>query len=177
MVTISEMDDEENNVESSDKVQNPQNLHDLLVFLSYPCFLYLQAVFEISEKLAKLRNIPDTEKTHIALLNSRIDEQSQLIMILKKRHDENVVRCMAAERMNKELEEFRDNAKSDLRTAHRRYEMLENRFQELAENHEQMIVFKVRFFIHCQAIRNTCNNISTSNITRFTLSTIFCGLL
>jgi len=103
----------------------------------------LQAVSEISEKLAKLRNIPDLEKTHTALLNSRIDEQSQLIMVLKKRADEHLVRLMAVERINKDLEEFRDSAKSDLEKEYRRYNMLDKRFNELAENHEQMIAIKV----------------------------------
>ena len=42
--------------------------------------------------LSKLNNLTADEKGELGLLRSRIDEQSQLIMILKNRADEHLLR-------------------------------------------------------------------------------------
>lgn len=62
---------------------------------------------EIQTNLTKLRALTQDDKTENALLRSRIDEQSQLIMILKQRTDEAVNQAKTLERMNDELRAFR----------------------------------------------------------------------
>lgn len=76
------------------------------------------------------------------MLRSRIDEQSQLIMILKNRADEAITRIQTLEKINKELTDFRDNAKEDLNHEIRKFNLLDARFNDLAANHEEMIKFK-----------------------------------
>ena len=76
------------------------------------------------------------------MLRSRIDEQSQLIMILKSRADEAFSRTSTLERINKELTEFRDNAKENLDHEIRKFNLLDRRFNDLASNHEEMIKYK-----------------------------------
>ena len=92
--------------------------------------------------LAKLKALSEDDKTENALLRGRIDEQSQLIMILKQRADEAVFKVRALERINQELEEFRDNAEEEFRLQNKKYNMLDARFSDLAHNHEEMIKIK-----------------------------------
>ncbi|XP_061485607.1 coiled-coil domain-containing protein 89 [Rhineura floridana] len=94
------------------------------------------------EALEKLQGLSDGEKGEKALLRSRLHEQSQLICILKKRADDQLLRCKALEQINTELEEQRmaDALRLDSQT--RRVQQLEERFMDLAANHEDMIHFK-----------------------------------
>ena len=52
-------------------------LHDLVL-------LFWKDMGDIQENLRKLRALSEDDKSEAAMLRSRIDEQSQLIMILKQ---------------------------------------------------------------------------------------------
>ena len=97
---------------------------------------------DMQNSLEKLKNLAKDDKTENALLRSRIDEQSQLIMILKQRADEVTSKTSTIERINKELLEFRDNAKEMLDSEIRKNDLLSKRFDELAYNHEEIIKYK-----------------------------------
>ena len=58
---------------------------------------------ELQTNLSKLKALSEDDKTENALLRSRIDEQSQLIMILKQQTDEAVNRARSLERTNEGL--------------------------------------------------------------------------
>lgn len=92
--------------------------------------------------LSRLRGLAENEKTENAMLQSRLDEQSQLIMILKQRSDEKGTQLKTVERMNEELTQFRKEATSQLDRELKKNNMLEGRFNELAENHSEMIKIK-----------------------------------
>lgn len=92
--------------------------------------------------LSKLKGLAKDDKTENAMLRSRIDEQSQLIMILKNRADEAFSRIATLERINQELTEFRDNAKDNIDHEIRKFNLLDKRFNDLASNHEEMIKYK-----------------------------------
>ncbi|XP_060600942.1 coiled-coil domain-containing protein 89-like [Ruditapes philippinarum] len=92
--------------------------------------------------LSKLKGLAKDDKTENAMLRSRIDEQSQLIMILKNRADEAFSRTSTLERINKELTEFRDNAQENINHEIRKFNILDKRFNDLASNHEEMIKYK-----------------------------------
>ncbi|XP_007430721.2 coiled-coil domain-containing protein 89 [Python bivittatus] len=94
------------------------------------------------DHLEKLHGLSDGEKGEKALLHSRINEQSQLICILKKRADDQLLRCKALEQVNTELEEMRMADALRLESQTRRVQQLEQRFMDLAANHEDMIHFK-----------------------------------
>jgi len=92
--------------------------------------------------LSKLKGLAKDDKTENAMLRSRIDEQSQLIMILKNRADEAITRIQTLEKINTELVSFRDNAKEQLDHEIRKFKLLDGRFNDLASNHEELIKYK-----------------------------------
>ena len=97
---------------------------------------------DMQENLAKLKNLSEDDKTEHAMLRSRINEQSQLIMILKQRSDESVVKIRTLEKMNAELESFRNEATEKFEQELRKFNILDQRFEDLASNHEELIKFK-----------------------------------
>ncbi|XP_053160284.1 coiled-coil domain-containing protein 89 [Hemicordylus capensis] len=92
--------------------------------------------------LEKLQGLSGGEKGEKAMLRARLHEQSQLICILKKRADEHLLRCKALEQVNTDLEEMRMADTLRLESQTRRVQQLEERFMDLAANHEDMIHFK-----------------------------------
>ena len=96
----------------------------------------------MQHNLSKLRSLAADDKSENALLRSRIDEQSELIMILKQRADESVLSTKTLERINKELEDFRAKAQEELDLQIRKTNMLDARFNDLASNHQQLIMIK-----------------------------------
>ncbi|XP_072029428.1 coiled-coil domain-containing protein 89-like [Amphiura filiformis] len=101
-----------------------------------------QDIDEMQGNLDKLRNLSHDDKTENAMLRSRIDEQGQLICILKQRADEALTRSQTLERVNKELERFRGEAQEIIDNEIRKFKLLDQRFYELADNHEEMIRIK-----------------------------------
>ncbi|VTJ66464.1 Hypothetical predicted protein [Marmota monax] len=96
----------------------------------------------LREALANLRGLSEEEKGEKAMLCSRIQEQSQLICILKRRADEALERCQILELLNSELEEKRMQEAQKLKAQSEHALKLEDRFRTLAANHELMIRFK-----------------------------------
>ncbi|XP_073526272.1 coiled-coil domain-containing protein 89 [Phyllobates terribilis] len=82
------------------------------------------------------------EKTEMGLLRSRLDEQSQLICLLKRRADDTLLRCQGLEADNRQLESRSADTERLLSAEKRRAEQLEERFGLLADNHQDMIRFK-----------------------------------
>lgn len=96
----------------------------------------------LREALANFRELSEEEKSEKGLLRSRIQEQSQLICILKRRSDEALERCQILELLNSELEEKRMLEVKKLKAKNEHAQKLEKRFMTLAANHELMIRFK-----------------------------------
>ncbi|XP_006895341.1 PREDICTED: coiled-coil domain-containing protein 89 [Elephantulus edwardii] len=96
----------------------------------------------LKEALANLRELSEEEKSEKAMLRSRLDEQSQLICILKRRSDEALERCQVLELLNVELEEKRVEEAEKLKAQSKQAQKWEERFMTLAANHELMIRFK-----------------------------------
>ncbi|XP_051883613.1 coiled-coil domain-containing protein 89 isoform X2 [Pristis pectinata] len=92
--------------------------------------------------LEKLRGLSQEDKTENAMLRSRIDEQSQLICILKQRADEFIRRCQTLEAINADLENQCENFKQQLEGELKLSAQLEERFMDLALNHQEIIKFK-----------------------------------
>jgi len=85
------------------------------------------------------RGLSDDERSENALLRSRIDEQSHLIMILKQRSDEAMQTADSLNKRNTLLEDESEQISNNLTVQMRRYDVLESRFNDLASNHRQMI--------------------------------------
>jgi len=97
---------------------------------------------QMQENIQKLRALSEDDRNENAKLNSRIDEQCQLIMVLKRKADDSTVKLQTLEKINKELLDFRDQADSMLKTELKKYNILDGRFNQLVENHEEMIHIK-----------------------------------
>ena len=85
------------------------------------------------------RGLSEDERSENALLRSRIDEQSQLIMTLKQRADEALQTANSLDKHNTSLLADCKQAHDDLAVERKRYNLLESRFNHLASNHQQMI--------------------------------------
>ncbi|KAM4700675.1 coiled-coil domain-containing protein 89 [Discoglossus pictus] len=107
--------------------------------------------------LSKLGLLPWDEKTENGLLRSRLDEQSQLICLLKRRADETLQRCQALERISQELERKSEEAQSRLLAEKKRGDQLEERFNMLASNHQDMIRFKDEYKRQNEELRAECD--------------------
>nr|KAG5709428.1 hypothetical protein BaRGS_029277 [Batillaria attramentaria] len=124
-------------------------------------------VQEMRETLSKLKNLKEDDKNEAGMLRSRIDEQSRLIMVLKQRADEEIIRAQTLDRVNKELIEFRDHADDLLKNELRKYNILEGRFQHLATNHEEMIKIKDEYKRVNQELREENARIKSENARLF----------
>ncbi|XP_007448882.1 PREDICTED: coiled-coil domain-containing protein 89 [Lipotes vexillifer] len=96
----------------------------------------------LREALANLRGMSQEENSEKAMLYSRIQEQAQLICILKRRSDEALERCRILELLNTELEEKGMQDAEKLKAKSEQAQRLEERFMTLAAHHELMIRFK-----------------------------------
>lgn len=105
------------------------------------------------EALAKLRGLAADDKTENAMLRSRIEEQCELIMILKQRADEVSKELKTSQRICETLEEFRKNAQGSIDMEVQKCEMLDRRFNELADNHAELIKFKDQYKCENEVLR------------------------
>ena len=135
--------------------------------LIWPTVTIFQDMQEMQENLAKLKALKADDKTEAAMLRSRIDEQSKLIMILKQRADEEIIRAQTLDRINKELTDFRENADSMLKNEIRKFTLLEGRFHSLAANHEEMIKFKDEYKRVNQELREENARLKNENARLF----------
>ncbi|XP_026151703.1 coiled-coil domain-containing protein 89 [Mastacembelus armatus] len=98
-------------------------------------------VDSIQRSLEKLLSFSAEDTAETGLLRSRIDEQSNLIWLLKERADDLVLRCQALQKINTELEERVINCQKQLDEERENAEILEKRFMHLADNNQAIIAF------------------------------------
>ncbi|NWW28020.1 CCD89 protein, partial [Falcunculus frontatus] len=77
-----------------------------------------------------------------ALLLSHLEQHHHLISMLKKKEDDTHECCRQLEQLNMELEKLRAEDAVKIETQTQRIQYLEERFMDLAKNHEKMIQFK-----------------------------------
>jgi hypothetical protein len=108
---------------------------------------------EIEQTMMKLRNLSEDDKTETGLLRARIEEQSRLIMILKQRGDDFIRKNMSLEKLNKELLEEKEQTQHDIVNLKKKCELLNTRFNDLAENHQEIIKIKDEYKNSNQILR------------------------
>nr|AAI69783.1 Bc8 orange interacting protein [Xenopus laevis] len=114
------------------------------------------------QSLKQLHALPWDEKTENEMLRSRLDEQSQLICMLKQRADETQIKWQHLERVNGELERQSGEAAQRFQSERERGERLEERFAILASNHQQMIRFKDEYKQQNEELRQLCDTMRES---------------
>ncbi|NXA29638.1 CCD89 protein, partial [Ibidorhyncha struthersii] len=97
---------------------------------------------DLPQGLEELHESPEEENSEKALLHSRLEQQHHLICILKKKANDARKRCRDLEQLNMELEKLRIEDVVKMKTQSQRIQQLEERFMDLATNHEKMIQFK-----------------------------------
>ena len=92
------------------------------------------------------------------LLRSCIDEQCELICILKQRADEPLKKSTSLEEETSELKKQRDEILTALYSEARKYTVLEKRFFVLNQNHEDLIKIKGEYKTENEKLRieNSC---------------------
>ncbi|NXI80060.1 CCD89 protein, partial [Rhipidura dahli] len=83
-----------------------------------------------------------TERSEEALLLSDLEQHHHLMSVLKKKEDDTCECCRDLEQLNKQLEKQRADDAVKIKTQSQRIQYLEERFMDLAKNHEKMIQFK-----------------------------------
>ena len=104
--------------------------------------------------MLKYRGLSEDERSENALLRSRIDEQSQLIMTLKRRSDEATQTANSLDKQNRSLAAECEQARGDVTVHMRRCDTLESRFNDLASNHRQMIEVSLIHFLLSSIVLN-----------------------
>ena len=92
------------------------------------------------------RNLNGTHRkgslTQSDILRSRIDEQSNLICVLKNRNDQLLAKINASDTQNEILITQQSTLKTQIFDENKRFNQLEDHFNTLAKNHQEMINIK-----------------------------------
>lgn len=91
---------------------------------------------------------PGAHNTEAGMLQSRIEEQSGFICVLKRRADEVLLRCQVLQKVNGELEGRVTDGQKEAVTERSKAAVLEKRFNELAANLQGIVVFKEEYKRH-----------------------------
>lgn len=108
---------------------------------------------EMKANLEKLRALSKDDLSENGLLRSRIDQQCELICILKQRADESLKKSMTLEEETNELKKHRDEILTTLHNETRKYTVLEKRFFVLNQNHEELIKIKDEYKTENEKLR------------------------
>ncbi|KAM8946576.1 coiled-coil domain-containing protein 89 [Pelodytes ibericus] len=120
---------------------------------------------EAGEELSSLKKVALITwdvKTENAMLRSRLEEQSQLICFLKRRADDTLQRCQALETINVDLERKSAELGERGEAERKKGDQLEERFELLAANHQQMIRFKDEYKRQNEELRAECDMLRES---------------
>lgn len=101
------------------------------------------------------------------MLRSRIDEQSTLICILKKRSDEMLLRCQALQKINAELEDRVARCPKELDEEREKSQMLMKRFMDLAANNQAIIAFMEEYKAHNRQLKLENDKLRSENESLF----------
>lgn len=114
---------------------------------------------EMKANLEKLRALSKDDLSENGLLRSRIDQQCELICILKQRADESLKKCMTLEEENSELKKHRDEILTALHNETRKFAVMEKRFFVLNKNHEELIKIKDEYKTENEKLRMENTNL------------------
>ncbi|EDO43644.1 predicted protein [Nematostella vectensis] len=96
----------------------------------------------MKNNLEKLRALSKDDISENSMLRSRIDQQAELICILKQRADECTKKSIGFEKENKEIKAVREELLESIHTERKKHALLKQRFDVLNANHQEMISIK-----------------------------------
>lgn len=95
----------------------------------------------IQKSMDKLLNFSSEDATETEMLRSRIDEQTNLILMLKESADDLLLRWRAQQKINTELENSLTDCQKELDDKIKKAELLEERIAYLANLNKSIIAF------------------------------------
>lgn len=122
---------------------------------------------EMKANLEKLRALSKDDLSENGLLRSRIDQQCELICILKQRADESLKKSCVLENENSELTKHRDEILTTLQNETRKYSVLDKRFAVLNKNHEELIKIKDEYKTENERLRVENGHLKKENAGLF----------
>ncbi|XP_028394397.1 coiled-coil domain-containing protein 89-like [Dendronephthya gigantea] len=138
--------------------RSPKDLHHLLNVARQDTTFFPE---EIEENLGKLKSLSKDETSENAMLRDRIDQQSELICILKKQADTSLIKSQTIEQEMKELLAVKEEAECNYHDQVRKYSVLERRFKILFQNHEEIIKIKDGYKVVNDELRRENKNLIT----------------
>ncbi|XP_028249319.1 coiled-coil domain-containing protein 89 [Parambassis ranga] len=121
----------------------------------------------IQKSLEYLPSLTTEDITDRKMLRSRIDEQSNLICILKQRADKTLLRCQALQKINTELEDQATHCRKELESERKRAETLAQRFFDLSDNNEAIIAFMEEHKNHNAQLKEENKQLRSENDSLF----------
>lgn len=106
-----------------------------------------------------------------SMLESRIEQQSELISLMKRRSDDMIHELEVYQKKCKELETAKDKLEEVLLSERMKCKTIENRFNVLSENHDEMIKIKNDYKKENELLRTeneALNTISSNTSTGIT---------
>jgi len=99
----------------------------------------------------------------LELLKSRVEEQGKLICFLKRRTDDQLIDNKNLNTQYEDLRLLKEETDEDLENLRTHCAMLENRFDELAENHDEMIKIKDEYKSRCKDLQAQNKRLAQEN--------------
>lgn len=121
----------------------------------------------IQKSPEKLQSLPPEDLPEGKMLRSRIDEQSSLICILKKRADEMLLRYQGLQKINIKLEDQVTHCQKELEGEREKSEILEKRFMDLAANNQAIIAFMEEYKNHNSQLKLENEKLQSENESLF----------
>ena len=139
-------------------------LEELCVKVIFHAFQDLE---DLQHNFVKLKAFNDDDKTETAILRSRVDEQSKLIMILMQRADEEIIHAQTLDNVNQNMIACKEQADDELKLEMQKSSQLENRFHSLSSNHDEMIKIKDEYKHVNKQLREVNVRLKTENSELF----------
>ncbi|XP_074551596.1 coiled-coil domain-containing protein 89 [Halichoeres trimaculatus] len=117
--------------------------------------------------LAKVGNLSVDDPTDTGMLRSRINQQSDLICMLKHRADELLLRCEALKKINAELESSTKDYQTELESERKKANLIGKRFNDLANNNQAIIAFMDEYKSQNGLLKQENKQLQAENDTLF----------
>ena len=138
-----------------------QNCHNES-FLDDPFMNDLECM---DETFKDLRHITKEEKSELGMMKNRIDEQSRLIMVLKKSGDDYLNKNAVLETLNKQQNDQIEELEASIKKLDQNNTLISQRFKTLSDYNTEIIKFKdeykeknVKLNLELVALKNKLNS-------------------
>lgn len=152
----------------SNSHRNPKELRNLIQNCHNESFLddpFMNDLECMDETFKDLRHITKEEKSELGMMKNRIDEQSRLIMVLKKSGDDYLNKNAVLETLNKQQNDQIEELEASIKKLDQNNTLISQRFKTLSDYNTEIIKFKdeykeknVKLNLELVALKNKLNS-------------------